>query len=78
MSRLVREANRKRASFVFLAIGYFCVLALLLNIIARLGWFHVRVPGLDGFGARWKWALGAAVCFVGAWYVERSDTGRPK
>jgi hypothetical protein len=77
MSRLSERTNRKRAGMFFLVLGYFCLLGLLLNIFARMGWFHIRVPGLNGFGSRWKWGLGAALCFVFAWYTERTgDTQR--
>jgi hypothetical protein len=69
------DDNRKRLVRFFLVVGYLCVFGLVLNLCQRLGWVHVRLPGLTGFGARWGWVLGAALCFVLAWYVER--TGRP-
>jgi len=78
VSRYADQASRKRTGLVFLVLGYFCVLGLLLNIVARLGWFHLHIPGLDGFGSRWKWGLGAALCFAFAWYTDRASSRRPE
>jgi hypothetical protein len=76
MNPVTESAKRKRACMFFLVVGYFCLLGLGLNIVARIGWFHVGIPGLNGFGSRWKWGLGAALCFVFAWYTERSSRTR--
>ncbi len=77
MNHIAPDVQRRRAGQFFLIAGYFCVVALLCNVFARLHWFNVHLPGLDGFGARWKWALSAAVCFVLAWYLERLESRRP-
>jgi hypothetical protein len=53
------------------------MLVMLVNIAARFGWIHLRVPFLTGFAARWGWALGAFVCFVLAWYIERGGRSTP-
>jgi hypothetical protein len=65
------HSKRKRTVAFFLVLGYLCVLALIVNLVAHVGWIHVRIPGLVGFVARWRLAVAAAVCFVCAWYVER-------
>jgi hypothetical protein len=52
------------------------MLAFVVNIAARLGWVRFRLPFLTGFPARWIWALGAVVCFVIAWYIERDSSRR--
>jgi hypothetical protein len=44
-----------------------------LNIAARFGWVHLRLPFLTGSTARWVWALGAIVCFILGWYIERDS-----
>jgi len=77
MSRPANNSNRKRAGLFFLVLGYFGVLGLAFNICVRFGWISARLPGLTGFTARWEWALGTAVCFVFAWYIERLGRGRP-
>ncbi len=64
-------------SRVALTAGYLCILAVLINICARVGWIHLRLPFLTGFAARWGWTLGAVVCFIIVWYVERSNRSHP-
>lgn len=66
------RSNRKWTGQLFLGLGYLCVALLLVNICVRMGWIHLRLPGLTGFTARWRLALGAAVCFACAWYIARS------
>ncbi len=61
-----------RAGRFLLGLAYVCVAGLLVNLCVRLGWIHFRLPGLTGSAARWGWVLGAAVCFVGVWYIERN------
>ncbi len=70
------DSNPKRFGRVFLILCCVCVLALLLNIVARLGWLPAHLPGINGFGARWRWALGAVVFFALAWYMERLGARR--
>jgi hypothetical protein len=70
------DPNPKRIGRFFLILCCVCVVALALNIIGHLGWLHVHLPGINGFDARWKWALGAAVFFALAWYMERLSARR--
>ena len=77
MKRQTKDANRTRAELLILVLGYVCLVDLLANIVARLGWIHVRLPGLNGFFSTiWKATLAAALCFFLAWYIERGP-GRP-
>jgi hypothetical protein len=66
-----------RTGQVILAVGYLCMVVVLVNVAAKFGWIHVRLPFLTGFGARWGWALGAFLCFIVAWYLERGGRNRP-
>jgi hypothetical protein len=66
-----------RIGLAVLAAGYVCMLAVVVNIAARFGWIHLRLPFLTGFGARWVWGLGAVACFILTWYIER-DRNRPR
>jgi hypothetical protein len=77
MSRPAVDRNRKRMGQIFLVLCCICVLGLLLNICTRLGWFP-RLPGVGGYPARWRWATGAAVFFMLAWYMERLGRERTR
>jgi hypothetical protein len=76
MSRMTAPRGPSRVGPIVLAAGYACVIALVVNIAARFGWIHLRLPLVTGFAARWAWALGAIVCFIIAWYIERDSSRR--
>jgi len=65
-----------RVGPIVLGAGYACIIAMVLNIAARSGWIRLRLPLVTGLTARWAWALGAVVCFVIAWYLERDSSRR--
>jgi hypothetical protein len=77
MNRFDDRPGPSRMGPIVLVAAYVCMFALLINLFARIGWIHVRLPFLTGSSARWGWALGAVVCFVFAWYAERGSRGRP-
>jgi hypothetical protein len=76
VSRTSDPGGPSRIGPVVLCAGYVCIVAMAVNIAARFGWIHFRLPFLTGFGARWGWALGATVCFIAAWYIERDSSRR--
>lgn len=73
MSRTIDPRDPDRVGRVVHAAGYVCMLAVLTNIATRFGWIHIRLPFVTGFAARWGWALGAIICFIVAWYIERGS-----
>ncbi len=75
MSRPV-DGTTKRIQSLFLIAGYTCALGCLVNVLVRLGWLHVGVPGFYGLSALLKWALASAVCLIVAWYLGRPERGR--
>jgi uncharacterized protein (TIGR04206 family) len=76
MRRTTDSRGPSRVGPVVLAGACVCMLAVLVNIAARFGWIHLRLPFLTGFTARWVWGLGAVVCFIFAWYIERDSSRR--
>jgi hypothetical protein len=79
LKRRTKNANRTRAELLILVVGYLCLVDLVGNIVTRLGWIHVRLPGLNGFFSTiWKAALATALCFVLAWYIDRQPGRRAR
>ena len=76
MSRTSDPRGPSPVGPVVLCAGYLCIVAMAVNIAARFGWIHLRVPFLTGFAVRWGWALGAIVCFIVVWYIERDSSRR--